>query len=92
MNRLRTLLIGMALMIGGSALASAQTVSLQLTAYHDSDRDRDRHDYDRDDRRYFRDRDDRRFYYEHDDRRFDRAHWRWDGRFWLHWDGRRWCR
>src|SRR5260221_8237357 len=114
MNRLRVLLIGAALMTGGSALASAQTISLELTAYHDRDRDRDRdrdwdrdrdrdhdrryyhhhyRDYDRDDRRYFHDRDDRRFYYyDNDDRRFDRAHWRWDGYFWLHWDGRRWCR
>ena len=100
MNRLRTLLIGMALVTGGSALASAQTISLQVTAFHDRDRDRDRdrryydrYYYDRDDdRRYFRDREAHRRYYEFEERRFDRAHWRWDGYVWLHWDGRRWCR
>ncbi len=94
MNRLRILLIGAALMTGSAALASAQTVSLHVTAFNDRDRDRD-HDrryYDRDDRRYFRDHEARRRYYEFEERRFDRARWRWDGSFWLHWDGRRWCR
>jgi hypothetical protein len=99
------LLIGAALMTGGSALASAQTISLQVAAYHDRDRDRDRdydrryydrdygrHYYDRDDRRYFHDREARRRYYEHEERRFDRVRWRWDGAFWLYWDGHRWCR
>ena len=72
MNRLRMMLVGAALITGGSALASAQVVQ-QNVAFRDRDRDRDRdHDRDRDDRnrgynnyRVYRDRDGDR-----DDRRY----------------------
>ena len=46
MNRLRILLVGAALITGGSALASAQVLQ-QDVAYRDRDRDHDR-DRDRD--------------------------------------------
>ena len=52
MNRLRMMLVGAALITGGSALASAQVVQ-QNVAFRDHDRDRDRdrgRDKDRDDR------------------------------------------
>ena len=95
MNRLRTLLIGAALMTGASALAVAQPAPDR-----DHDRDRDRrvyvynnHDrdnrgyYDRDDRGYY-DRDDRGYYQRWGDRddRWRRDHdrdrddWRWRNR------------
>ncbi|HEY1938527.1 MAG TPA: hypothetical protein VGJ33_11385 [Candidatus Angelobacter sp.] len=104
MNRLRMMLIGAALITGGSALASAQVVQ-QDVAYRDHDRDRDRdrdHDRDRDrrDNRYRdNDRDDRRFRDRDYDRRYDRGYYsynnysyqrRWDGRRWLYWNGRQW--
>lgn len=105
MNRLHTLLIGAALITGGSALASAQVVQ-QDVAFHDRDRDRGR-DHDRDDRnrRDYRDRDYRRGDGDHDRddryyvRRYDRDDYgrgyyvndrRWDGRRWWFWDGYRW--
>jgi len=100
MNRLRMMLVGAALITGGSALASAQVVQ-QDVAFRDHDRDRDReynnyrvyrdHDGDRDDRRVYRDRDDRR--YVDRDWRYDRGYngnRRWDGRRWLYWNGYGW--
>ena len=105
MNRLRLMLVGAALITGGSALASAQVIQ-QDVAYrdrdHDRDRDRDR-DRDHDRGRYnnyrvYRDhdgdRDDRRFYrdYDRDDRRYYRRYdhdRRYDG-YNRRWDGRRW--
>lgn len=86
MNRLRVLLIGAALITGGSALASAQTLR-QDVAYHDQDRDRhrdDRKSYDR-----YRDQRYERNYRSDHDRRYENGY-RWDGRRWQHWDGRRW--
>jgi len=106
MNRLRMILVGAALITGGSALASAQMVP-QNVAFRDHDRDRDRdrdrgHDRDRDrDRGYnnhrvYRDhdRDDRR--YVNRDWRYDRGYnngyynRRWDGHRWLYWNGYEW--
>ena len=91
MKRFRMLLVAAALMIGGSALASAQP--LDRDGYRDRDRYHDRDDRgfrDRDDRR-FGDRDDRRFrdrddhrYFVGEVRFFNGYHWRWDGH--------RWCR
>ena len=106
MNRLHTLLIGAALITGGSALASAQVV--QQVAFHDHDRDRDRdRDHDRDDRyrnnyryREYRrgdgdhDRDDRYYVRRYDRDDYGRGYYvndrRWDGRRWWFWDGYRW--
>jgi Ni/Co efflux regulator RcnB len=91
MKSLRMLLIGAALITGGSALASAQPMEHHDNRFysdrdHDRDRDRDRdrrefRDHDRDDRRLdrddrFRDRDDRRVYEQR------RAHW--DGYRWVY--------
>ena len=93
MNRLRTLLVGAALITGGSALASAQVVQ-QDVAYRDGDHNRDR-DREKDQSRRFygnRDRDDRQVYdrdRDHD-RRFDHDNRRWDGRHWLYWNGYEW--
>jgi hypothetical protein len=89
MNRLRVLLIGAALITGGSAFAQAQTY--QPVAYHDEHRDDRRFDnrY-RDDHRAYRDArfdNDRRF----NDRRVEVGARRWDGNRWQHWDGYRWC-
>ena len=83
MNRLRLMLVGAALITGGSALASAQVVQ-QDVAFREHDRDRD-------DRRVYRDRDDRGYYggYDHD-RRDDGYNRRWDGRRWVYWNGRNW--
>jgi len=102
MNRLRMMLVGAALITGGSALASAQMVP-QNVAFRDHDRDRDRdRDHDRDQDRGYNnyrvyrdhdgDRDDRRVYRDRDDRGYyggydhDR---RVDG-YNRRWDGRRW--
>src|SRR5437899_12232809 len=88
MKRLRMLLIGAALMTGGSALVSAQPVDHD--GRHQVNRDRERDDRgfrgDRDYRRFHRDydRDDRRFFQDRDDRRFDR--YRDDRRFVEHFD------
>ena len=87
MNRLRVLLIGAALITGGSALASAQTFQ-QDVAYHDQYRDR-YHDDRRFDNRYHEQRVNRDFRFDHD-RRYENGSRRWDGRRWQHWDGRRW--
>src|SRR6476620_4760640 len=101
MNRLRMILVGAALITGGSALASAQVVQ-QDVAFRDRDRDRDRdrerdrdHDRDRDrgynNYRVYRDhdRDDRRVYRDRDDRgyygRYDHDR-RYDG-YNRRWDG-----
>jgi hypothetical protein len=102
MNRLRMMLVGAALITGGSALASAQVVQQDVSFRdrdHDKDRDRDRgHDRDRDrgydNYRVYRggDRDDRR-YVDRDgryDRRYDGYSRRWDGRRWAYWNGRNW--
>jgi Ni/Co efflux regulator RcnB len=90
MNRLRIMLIGAALITGGSALAQAQVVR-QDVAYHEGDRDR-RDARDRDDRRaYDRDRGrrvEREVRYDHD-RRFENR--RWDGHRWQYWNGSAWC-
>ncbi len=86
MNRLQILLIGAALVTGGSALASAQT--LQTVAYHDQYRDR-AHDDRRFDNRY-RDQKVYRDYRFDRDRRYETGYRRWDGRRWQRWDGRRW--
>jgi hypothetical protein len=81
MNRLRVLLIGAALITGGSAFAQARTY--QPVAYHDEHRD---------DRRFEnRYRDDHRVYRVERDRRFEVGARRWDGNRWQHWDGDRWC-
>jgi hypothetical protein len=91
MNRLRLLVIGAALITGGSALASAQTVR-QDVAYHDRDRDR-RDARDRDDRRLEnRYRDDHRIYRDYRvEGRYEIGARRWYGGRWQHWDGRAWC-
>jgi hypothetical protein len=85
MNRLRILLIGAALITGGSALASAQT--LQEVAYHDQYRDRhhdDRRVYD-----HYRDsRFDRGYRFDHG-RRYENSYRYVNGRR-AHWDGHRW--
>jgi hypothetical protein len=95
MKSIRMLLIGAALITGGSALASAQPMERHDNGgYSNHDRDRDR-DGDRDRRVYaYGDRDDRRV--DRDDyRRHDRDD-RWrdrDGRRYerqMHWDGYRW--
>src|ERR1043166_10055119 len=101
MNRLKMMLVGAALITGGSALASAQVVQ-QNVAFRDHDRDRDRdHDRDRDRDRY-RGYNNYRVYREHDrdDRRYVDRDWRydrgyngyynrrWDGHRWLYWNGR----
>jgi hypothetical protein len=84
MNRLRMILVGAALITGGSALASAQVVQ-QDVAFRDRDHDRDR-DRDRD-RDHDRDRDrgynNYRVYRDHDrdDRRYVDRDWRNDGRY-----------
>jgi hypothetical protein len=93
MNRLRILLVGAALITGGSALASAQAVQLNV-AFGDRDHNRDR-DGDRDRNRGFysaHDRDDRRVYNRDRDydRRSDHDNRRWDGRRWLYWNGFEW--
>jgi hypothetical protein len=103
MNRLRMMLVGAALITGGSALASAQMVP-QNVAFRDHDRDRDRDgDRDRDRNRGYNnnyrvyrdrdgDRDDRRVYRDRDDRgyygRYDNDR-RYDG-YNRRWDGHRW--
>lgn len=87
MKSIRMLLIGAALITGGSALASAQPMEHHdRGAYSDHDRDHDRdrdrrevRNHDRDDRRRF-DRDDYRWR-DRDDHRYDRR---------AHWDGYRW--
>ena len=102
MNRLKMMLVGAALITGGSALASAQMVP-QDVAFRDHDRDRDRdrdHDRDRDrgynNYRVYRDhdgdRDDRRVYRDRDDRRYVDRDWRYDRGYNVNrrWDGRRW--
>jgi Ni/Co efflux regulator RcnB len=100
MNRLKMMLVGAALITGGSALASAQVVQ-QNVAFRDHDRDRDRdrdrardrgynnyrvyRDHDRDDRRYV----DRDWRYE---RGYNNGYYnrRWDGHRWLYWNGYEW--
>jgi hypothetical protein len=97
MNRLRILLVGAALITGGSALASAQVVQLNVAfgdRDHNRDRDRDQ-DRDTDRNRGFysnHDRDDRQVYTRNRDydRRFDYDNRRWDGRRWLYWNGYEW--
>jgi hypothetical protein len=99
MNSLRMMLVGAALITGGSALASAQVVQ-QDVAFRDHDRDRDRdrdRDHDRDRYRGYNnnyrvyrdgDRDDRRFVgrdYRYDGR-YDRGYYPTNRR----WDGYRW--
>jgi len=84
MNRLRIMLIGAALLTGGSALASAQPLP-RGEVYHD------RYERRVDDRRV----DDRRVVYrdyrvDHD-RRFAIGYRRWDGQRWLIWNGSAWC-
>src|SRR5215470_2620956 len=78
MKRLTMLLMGAALMTGGSALVSAQPVDHD--GRHEVNRDRDR---DRDDRGFRDDRDDRRFRNDHDRDRDDRRSFRdrYDRRF-----------
>jgi hypothetical protein len=93
MNRLRILLVGAALITGGSALASAQVVQ-QDVAYRDGDHNRDRDRGKDQSRRFYgnHDRDDRQVYdrdRDHD-RRFDHDNRRWDGRRWLYWNGYEW--
>jgi hypothetical protein len=88
MNRLRILLIGAALITGGSALASAQTLQTEV-AYHDQYRDR-YHDDRRFDNRYRDQKVYRDARFDHD-RRFEVGARRWDGHRWQHWDGFRWC-
>jgi hypothetical protein len=88
MNRLRLLLIGAALITGGSALASAQTARVDV-AYHDRYRD-DR----RDDRRFENRYRDNHVVYR--DNRFDHPRYeigarRWYGGRWQHWNGSAWC-
>ena len=78
MNRLRVILVGAALITGGSALASAQVVQ-QDVAFRDRDRDRDRGYYGRDWR-----------YDGHYDRSYGGYNRRWDGRRWVYWNGRNW--
>jgi hypothetical protein len=93
MKRLQMLLVAVALMTGGSALASAQPLE------HGGARDRDRdRSYDRDDRR-FGDRDDFRFRDHNEHRivgRFDRGRFVGERRFfngyYWSWNGDRWCR
>ncbi|HLK53748.1 MAG TPA: hypothetical protein VKU42_09835 [Candidatus Angelobacter sp.] len=87
MNRLRILLIGAALITGGSALASAQTLQTEV-AYHDQYRDR-YHDDRRFDNRYRDQKVYRDSRFDHD-RRYETGYRRWDGRRWQRWDGRRW--
>ncbi len=70
MNRLRILLIGAALITGGSALASAQTLQTEV-AYHDQYRDR-YHDDRRFDNRYRDQRVYRDYRFDHD-RRYEKA-------------------
>jgi hypothetical protein len=90
MNRLKMMLVGAALITGGSALASAQVVQ-QNVAFRDHDRDRGYNNY-----RVYRDhdRDDRR--YVNRDWRYDRGYnngyynRRWDGHRWLYWNGYSW--
>ncbi len=88
MNRLRLLLIGAALITGGSALASAQTARVEV-AYHDHYRD-DRRDDRRFDNRY---RDNHVVYrdYRVVGPRYEIGARRWYGGRWQHWDGRAWC-
>jgi hypothetical protein len=103
MNRLSVLLLGTALIGGGSALASAQPAEHHDRSYverdHGQDQNRDRdgerekneiRERDRDDR--YRDRDFSRERYDRYDRSVyaDRNNWRWDGQRWMHWDGYRW--
>jgi len=95
MNRFKTLLITTALIMGSSALATAQ--EWHRDGWFDHDRDHHRHrDRDRD-RRFFRDHDrDDRFFFR--DRRWDRDdhwrrdrddRWRWENR-WRHDHDRDW--
>ena len=93
MKRLRMLLISAALMVGGSALASAQP--MDRDGRHDRDDRRfgdrdDRRFADRDDRR-FRDRDDYRFR-DRDDHRYFVGQRRFFNGYYWNWDGHRWCR
>ena len=107
MKRLSMLLLGAALMTGGSALASAQPADHDGGRFEDRDRgrdrdrDRDRHfdrdhaynggRFDRDDRRFVRDRDDYRFY-DRDDHRYFVGQRRFINGYYWNWDGHRWCR
>ncbi|HEY2390643.1 MAG TPA: hypothetical protein VGK22_05680 [Candidatus Angelobacter sp.] len=86
MNRLRLLVIGAALITGGSALASAQTVR-QDVAYHDRDRNRDDRRFDN---RY---RDNHVVYREYrvERPRYEIGARRWYGGRWQHWNGSAWC-
>ena len=88
MNRLKLLLIGAALITGGSALASAQTARVEV-AYHDHYRD-DRRDDRRFENRY---RDNHIVYREYrvERPRFEIGARRFYGGRWQHWDGRAWC-
>ena len=98
MKSMRMLLMGAALITGGSALASAQPMEHHDSwgySNHDRDHDRDR-DRDRDRRDVRdRDRDDNRRFDRDDDRRSDRDD-RWRDRDdrrderQMHWDGYRW--
>ena len=99
MKRLRMLLMGAALLTGGSALVSAQPVDHDGRHQVDRDRDRDdrrfRGDHDRDERR-FRDRDDDRRFVDRDYHRyvagerryFNHYYWTWNGSRWYRRDGR----
>lgn len=82
MNRLRILLITTALLMGSSALASAEDFHHDVR-YGDRDHDRYR-DHDRDrDRDRDGDRDDRRVYVYPDHRWLDtNGNWRYDNNFW----------
>jgi hypothetical protein len=80
MNRLGILLIGAALITGGSALASAQPMP-RGEAYHD------RFERRVDNRYRVVNRD---YRYDHD-RRFAVGSRRWDGQRWLVWNGSAWC-
>ena len=89
MKSLRMLLIGAALITGGSALASAQPIEHhdnRTYSDHDRDRDRDRRDvrdHDRDDRRHF-DRDDYRWRDRDDRRVYEQRRMHWDGYRWVY--------
>jgi hypothetical protein len=92
MKNLRMLLIGAALITGGSALASAQPIEHHDNwGYSDHDRDRDQNrDRDRDRREVReRDRDDNRRF-DRDDRFRDRDDRRVYEQRRMHWDGYRW--
>ena len=80
MNRLRILLIGAALITGGSALASAQPLPRGEASHN-------RYERRVDDRYRVVNRD---YHYDHD-RRYAIGARHWDGHRWLVWNGNAWC-